>query len=273
MISTSFSFHAPESADEAVELLARDDGPTELIGGGTWVVTEMSHGKRRPARVIDLGRAGLGGVRVAGDGLVIGATTTYTDLLESPLVGERLPLLRTLALGITGGAQIWNRGTVGGSACYANPASDMPAALVALEATLRLRSVDGVRDCAAAEFFQGAFSADVRDGEILTEISVGPCTDSGYVKFKLSESSWPIVTAAYVAGPGDARVVLGGAQAAPLRIDLTAGTAGLAERVEEAVTEPWSDVLADGDYRRAIAGVIAERAVAQAQDQIDWSKT
>ena len=123
-----------------MELLRATDGPTVLIGGGTWVVPEMSHGKRRPARVIDLRRAGLGGVREDGDGA---GDRRYDHLHGSagvPAVATRLPLLRTLARGITGGAQIRNGGTVGGSACYASPASDMPAALVALGATLRLRS-------------------------------------------------------------------------------------------------------------------------------------
>src|SRR5438034_798571 len=122
-----------------------------------------------------------------------------------------------MAIGITGGGQIQNRGTVGGSACYAFPSSDVPAALVALGATLRLASAGGRREAAAADFFTGAFGADVRPGEVLAEIRI-PAPPAGarqgYYKFKLCESSWPIATAACVlGGDGASTLALGGVSA------------------------------------------------------------
>jgi CO/xanthine dehydrogenase FAD-binding subunit len=268
MITRHFSYHAPRSAEEAAGILAESGGDTEIIGGGTWVVPEMTNGTRRPSRIVDLAHAGLKRIADEGGTVVLGAQTTYRDLIDSELIAERLPLLRTLALGITGGSQVWNRGTVGGSACYANPQSDIPAGLVALGATMRLRRSEGMRTVPAGEFFLGAFSADVRPGELLEEIVIGDGAGEtgGYYKFKLSESSWPIVTAAFVDG-ASRRVVLGGVQAAPLLVELDSTDPSAVEAAVSArVTEPYDDALASGEYKTSIAGVIARRAVEAAQN-------
>jgi CO/xanthine dehydrogenase FAD-binding subunit len=268
MITRHFTYHAPRSAEEATAILAEGDGETEVIGGGTWVVPEMTNGTRRPSRVVDLRHAGLKRIAREDDSIVLGAQTTYRDLIDSDLIAERLPLLRTLALGITGGSQVWNRGTVGGSACYANPQSDIPASLVALGATLRLRHTGGVRTVGAAEFFLGAFAADVRPGELLEEIAIREDQGDrgGYYKFKLSESSWPIVTAAFVDHAGG-RVALGGVQATPLLVELESTESDAIEAaVNAGITEPYDDALADGEYKRSIAAVIARRAVAAADN-------
>jgi CO/xanthine dehydrogenase FAD-binding subunit len=268
MITRHFSYHAPRSAEEAAAILAEADGETEIIGGGTWVVPEMTNGTRRPSRVVDLRQSGLKRIAREDGSIVLGAQTTYRDLIDSELIAERLPLLRTLALGITGGSQVWNRGTVGGSACYANPQSDIPASLVALGATLRLRHARGARTVSAGDFFRGAFAADIRPGELLEEIVIGEDEGQrgGYYKFKLSESSWPIVTAAFVDHDG-ARVALGGVQAAPVLVDLdSTESAAIEAAVNAAVTEPYDDALADGEYKRSIAAVIARRAVEAADN-------
>jgi len=263
MITRHFTYVAPASAEEAARVLGDGGEDTEILGGGTWVVPEMTNGTRRPARVVDLAKAGLKRIAHSDGSIVIGAQTTYRDLIDSELITERLPLLRTLALGVTGGSQVWNRGTVGGSACYANPQSDVPASLVALGATLRLRSAGGVREVAAAEFFRGAFATDVRSGELLEEIVIAAQAGErgGYYKFKLSESSWPIVTAAYVDGE-QPRVALGGVEAVPLLVALEGIDAGAVEEAVAArITAPYTDALATGEYKKSIAGVIARRAV------------
>jgi CO/xanthine dehydrogenase FAD-binding subunit len=255
--------------DEVAADLA--DGDAVVVGGGTMVVPDMTHGRTRPAAVVDLGRAGLGGI-TRGDGAwVVGAMCTYTDLERSAV-----PLLATVARGITGGPQIRNRGTAGGSASYANPSSDVPAVLVALEARLRLVRVDGVREVPAAEFFLGAFRTAREPDEVLTAVAVpDPPGAAGYVKFKLVEGSWPIVTAATVAGPS-LRVVLGGAAAVPVPLTLDRPSSGTTdpawrEHVRAEVGRgladaggPWDDVLAPGHYRARIAPVIAARSVADA---------
>lgn len=282
MITRRFTYHLPRSVAEATGLLATTGHDAVVIGGGTWVVPEMTHGLRRPAHVIDLRRAGLATIRLVDASLVLGATTTYSDVLGSPLVRQHLPLLATLAGGITGGAAIRNVGTLGGSACYANPASDVPAALVALNAVLRLERQGHSRHLPAGAFFRAAFMNALDPGEILADITIPlppPDARFGYHKLKLCESSWPIATAACLltldshGSPSALRLVLGGVGPTPIVVetDNLLGQPATATWVAEvgatakrAVVAPWSDALASGEYRQRVAGVVAQRAVASA---------
>ncbi|MCT2581582.1 FAD binding domain-containing protein [Actinophytocola gossypii] len=271
-MSTAPTFIRPADLDGVTAALS--DGDALIVGGGTMVVPELTHGRIRPSALVDLGRAGLAGVTTAAGTTVVGAMTTYTELEHSAV-----PLLATMAHGITGGPQIRHRGTVGGSASYANPSSDVPACLVALDARLLLAWAGGVREVAAADFFLGAFRTVREPDEVLAAITVPDVTTFGYVKFKLVEGSWPIVTAATVVRADSLRVVLGGAAPVPAAVTLDLPSAGTADpawrdHVRTAVTEgieiaggPWDDVLAPGEYRARIAPVIAARSVARALDE------
>jgi carbon-monoxide dehydrogenase medium subunit len=265
MIKGSFEYHAPVSLDEAAELISSLEGETSVISGGTWVVPEMTHGVRTPKHVVDLRRAGLGGVTRENGSLVIGTTATYADVLDADGAVEA-EALETMAAGVTGGAQIHNQGTLGGSACYANPGSDVPGALVGLDATLRLARGDTRRDLSAAEFFEDGFRTALEPGELLTAIVV-PVTSarSGYYKFKLSESSWPIATACCVvdADGSVTRLALGGVSPTPVLVEAAVGAAdpdAVSETVYDTEFQPWSDALAAGSYRKMIAHVVARRA-------------
>lgn len=252
----------PSDVDGVTAALA--GGDAVVVGGGTMVVPDMTHGRVRPAAVVELAKAGLAGITRGDGGWVIGAMTTYTELERSDV-----PLLATVARGITGGPQIRNRGTVGGSASYANPSSDVPAVLVALGARLRLAKAGGAREVPAADFFLGAFRTARQPDEVLTAITVpDPGASPGYLKFKLVEGSWPIVTAAALAGP-TIRVVLGGAAAVPVALELerVSWQEQLRSAVDRLLTEPWDDVLAPGHYRARIAPVIAARSVAAALEE------
>ncbi|MEV5556916.1 FAD binding domain-containing protein [Nonomuraea wenchangensis] len=276
MITNNFAYHAPTDLDGVVAALSAASGPAVVLGGGTMLVPDMTHGRTVADVVVDLSRAGLSGITLDGGVVVAGATTTYAHVLADPRARELTPLLCRVAGGVTGGPQIRNKGTIGGSACYANPSSEVPAALVALGARLRLASAGGVREVAAEDFFTGAFATARRSDEVLAAIAL-PTPDGarpGYVKLKLAESSWPIATAACVPGPdGALRVALGAVAATPLLLTLDPPEAGAAdpawrayvrEVVAAVLTEPWSDVLADGEYRRRVAPVVAARAVADA---------
>lgn len=265
MIKRHFEYHQPSSVDEAAGLLASIEEETSLISGGTWVVPEMTKGVRSPRHVVDLRRAGAGGVQRENGSIVLGTTATYADVLASPAVP---PILKTMAEGITGGGQVHNQGTLGGSACYANPSSDVPGLLVGLQASLRLAKGEGRREVAAESFFTAAFQSVLEQGEFLTEIVVPAAAESsrsGYYKFKHCESSWPIATACCtVASDGSVlRLVLGGVAPTPVVV-AAASRATSAAAVEAAVHEtdfePWSDALADGRYRKRIAGVVGKRA-------------
>lgn len=257
MIPHRFGLHLPASLAEATGLAAHYGSDARPLTGGTVLLPEMSRGAARPAAVIDLTRCGLAGI-ARRDGLVtIGAATTYRQLEREP------GLLGTFARHVTGGAQIRNRGTVGGSAAWANPSSDAPAVLLVLEAVMVLASPAGERRVPAAQFFTGPFRTALQPGELLAAIEIPePAgTQHGYSKLKFGESSWPIVTAAALIRPdGRLRVAIGGAFPVPVAVEAS-DSDELVSAVASATYEPWSDVLASGDYRRRVAAVVARRAV------------
>ena len=263
MIAAPFVLHLPTSAEEAAARLAEAAPDACVLGGGTVLVPELSAGRMRPAAVIDLTRAGLSEIRHEGGDLVIGATATYADLERLGDTTTEARLLARVARGITGGAQVRNRATPAGSAAYANPASDMPPVLVALDARIRLLSVAGRREVAAAEFFTGAFET-ARRPEELVETLVIPLRHEGrrfgHQKLKFGESSWPILTATVAEDAGGTlTAVVGGLAATPVTV--TGRSAGaLAAALAGLQYEGWSDVLADAGYRREVAPVDVERA-------------
>jgi carbon-monoxide dehydrogenase medium subunit len=281
MIGARFTYAAPETAEEAVALVATDPDGARIIGGGTWVVPELNRGESTPRLVVDLRRAGLGGVQANG-GVRVGATCTYAELLSSDVVAERLPLLRLMASGVTGGRQIHNQGTIGGSVVAARPHSDAPAAIVASGAEAVILGPQGERRCAVAELFAGPMRSSLGADEILLGLDVPTAGGAayGYYKLKRGSSSWPIATAACLLGIdpdgacSSASLVLGGVAATPLRVDLDGMLVGqtvsdaafdqAAQLAGAAVVEPWSDVLAPGAYRAAVAPVVARRALASA---------
>jgi CO/xanthine dehydrogenase FAD-binding subunit len=276
VIATEFSYAAPASLAEAVELLAADPGGTRLIGGGTWLVPELNRGVSAPRQVIDLRRAGLGEIRAGNGTIHVGATCSYAALAGSDVVADSLPLLRTMAEGITGGRQIQNQGTIGGSVAAARPQSDAPATVVALGATAIVAGPGGERRVPARDLFAGAMQTTLDDGEILVgfDIPAAPDASWGYHKLKRAAGSWPIATAAALIGPASASLVLGGVAATPLVVDIDDLLAGAAldderialaaDRAGDAVIEPWADELAPGEYRAAVAAPVARRALRMA---------
>jgi carbon-monoxide dehydrogenase medium subunit len=277
VIPHRFDYHAPTSAEAAVELL---DGDSVLLGGGTWLVPALGDPGTRVARVIDLRRAGLNGIASRGDRVSLGAMVTYTDLLRSEIVRRHLPLLALVAEGVTGGPQIQNQGTIGGSAGAARPASDIPGALLALGAIATVRGPKGLRAVPAAELWREPFRMTLTADEVLTGFEV-PVRQgaSGYRKAKCGTSSWPIVNAGALAvldGSGalaELTVAVGAAAATPFLLD-TADLAGaqltgalveeLADRARGALTEPWSDELAPAAYRAGVLPVVVRRVVEDA---------
>jgi CO/xanthine dehydrogenase FAD-binding subunit len=279
VIPAAFDYRAPASAAEAAGLL---DGDARVLGGGTWVVPELQRGAAHAGRLVDLRRAGLATIAPRpDDGLDLGAMTTYADLLGSAEVAQRAPLLRLAAAGITGGWAIRNQGTVGGSVAAARPGSDLPAVLVALEAQAVVVGTGGERRVTVADLIAGAMRTRLEPGELLAGFVLPPALGApGYVKLKRGASSWPIATAAaQIALDGDGRcraatLVLGAVAATPLRVDLADALVGrapdpdvladAAARAGALVTEPWSDALAPGEYRAAVAAPVARRALEMA---------
>jgi aerobic carbon-monoxide dehydrogenase medium subunit len=281
MIPFRFAYEAPQTVAEAVELLAGDSGAARVLGGGTWLVPEMTRGDSTPRLVVGLKRAGLAEIRANDTHVYVGAMCTYSDLLGSDLVAARLPLLSRMAEGVTGGRQIANQGTLGGSVAAARPSSDAPATVVALGGEARIAGTAGERRCAAADLFAGPMRTTLGRDEILLgfDFPAAASVGAGYVKLKRGESSWPIATAACLveldrAGRcSRASLALGGVGETPIgvEVELLLGRTPDEEAIVEAarlardaVRAPWADELAPAAYRAAVAGPVARRALAAA---------
>ncbi|MGH2939710.1 MAG: FAD binding domain-containing protein [Solirubrobacterales bacterium] len=267
MIRTALTLHRPRSLEHAAGLLEEHNGEVAVLGGGTMLVPNMTRGEAGYLHLVDPVDLDLTRIEAGDDEVKIGARASYAQVLESGLIAERVPLLTFVAGGITGGPQVRNQGTIGGSACYANPSSDMPAVLVALSARFGLHGPEGRRTVAAAEFFRGPFEPDLRPGELLVDIAI-PTTGAaaGYFKLKLCEASWPIVTGSALVGPeGSRQVTLGGVCATPRQLAVDMGE-DLGAAVWSTTSEPWTDVLAPGSYRREVAAAVARRAIEMAEN-------
>jgi carbon-monoxide dehydrogenase medium subunit len=278
MISHRFEYYAPATMREAFALLDASSGETAILAGGTWLVPNMTCALQQPGIVLDAKRLELNRISEDGEDIVVGALATYQDILSSELVRTHAPLLFDMAGKITGGPQIVCQGTIGGSACFANPSSDVPACLAALRARLRLGASTGERQIDADNFYIGPFKTVRLPAEILTEIRIEKTargSSFGYHKLKFSTGSWPIVTAACISRPLAAdrlahRIAIGGANAVPVIFNGVSPTeptredlAGLAERAAALIDNEWSDELARPGYRRQVTPAIALRALMQ----------
>ena len=279
MIRTRLTYHSPSRIKEACAILDEYGDEAAILGGGTWLLPMMVHGERSAHHVVDLRGLRLTQIISREDEVEVGASITYSDMLSSTMLRDRVPLLPIVSAGITGGPQIRNAGTIGGSASYANPASDVPACLTALGAHMRVHGPSGERELSAEQFFVDAFHNGLGRGEILTAIVIPEIVGRvGYYKLKLCESSYPIATAAAVFDNERqaASVTLGGISRTPLRLDLgsqldSGGRVQTTEHefddiVREQLDEPWEDELAPGSYRRDVAGVVARRALEQLEE-------
>ena len=202
MIPTSFDYVRAGSVKEALNLLAVGDG-SKVIAGGHSLLPMMRFRLVQTPRLIDISRIDeLMGVQEYKKGVRIGATTTYADLITSPLLKERCPIIAEVAADIAD-IQVRNRGTIGGSLAHADPASDMPAVMLALNAEFQLRSKKGGRRAVKArDFFQGAFSTAMTEDELFTDILIGGMgrNAAAYVSFDQLASGYAMVGVCAVVG-------------------------------------------------------------------------
>ncbi|MGE5136597.1 MAG: FAD binding domain-containing protein [Gemmatimonadota bacterium] len=268
MIPNQFDYLRAQSVDEALSLLASHGGEAKLLAGGMSLLPLMKLRLASPAAVIDVrGLPELTGLTEADGVLRIGAGVRHRDLERSELVRRAAPLLATAAATI-GDAQVRARGTIGGSLAHADPAADLPAVMLALEATLILRGPGGTREVAAGDFFLDLWETALAPGELVTEVRV-PSTEGrphGFIKFRQRSQDWAIVGAAVVGG-GEPRVALVNMGMTPLRAGaveaaLAAGAppAEAAAHADEG-TSPVSDLHADAGYRRHLSRVLVRRAL------------
>jgi carbon-monoxide dehydrogenase medium subunit len=269
VIPAPFEYERADSADAALALLAEHGDEAKLLAGGMSLLPLMKLRLAVPAVLVDVGRLrDLSYVRDEGDDIAIGALTRHRDLETSDLLREQCGMLRAVAAEV-GDNQVRHRGTIGGSVAHGDPASDLPAALLALEATFVARGPAGERTVAAADFFTGFLETALAEDELLTEIRVPKTGPNGfsYQKFNRRAQDWAIVGALALRVDGASRVALVNMGATPLRArgveDALAGGASLADAAQHAAegTEPSSDLNASSEYREELARVLTRRAL------------
>ena len=269
MIPAAFDYVLAASTEHAISLLTEHGDEAKLLAGGHSLLPMMKLRLAVPSVLIDVRRiADASYVRVDGDDVAIGALTRHRDLVASDVLRAEAPLISIVAAYV-GDPQIRNRGTIGGSLAHADPAADLPAAVLASDATLVLQGPDGRRVVSASEFFTGYFETALADDEMLVEIRVPRTGPDGahYEKFTRRANDWAIVGVATV----DGRIALANMGSIPLRASATeaalAGSATIADAAELAAegTSPVDDMNADADYRRHLARVLTRRALEASQ--------
>jgi carbon-monoxide dehydrogenase medium subunit len=281
VIPAAFDYVAPSTVDEAVRALADAGEDAKVLAGGQSLLPVLRMRLAAPTTLVDLTRvAELRGIGEDGDALVIGAMTTHYDVQRDPLVAEHAALLAE-ATGTVADPQIRHRGTFGGSLAHADPAGDLPAVALALEAELVIAGPGGRRTVPAADFFVDFFTTALAPGEILCEIRLPKRTGwhAHYEKFNRVAQAWSIVAvAATVRVDGgsiaEARVALTNMASTPVRAagveQALVGQPATAEAINAAAahaaegTSPPADGNADVEYRQHLARVLTGRAVSAA---------
>ena len=269
MIPAPFTYKRAWSVEEAIDLVARDGEDAKFLAGGHSLLPLMKLRLAVPATLVDIGRLGeLSYIRDAGDHIAIGAATTHGELAGSGLLARELPLL-SHAAGQVGDPQVRHCGTIGGSLAHADPAADLPAVALALEATLVARGPSGSRQIAAADFFRGLFETALEPSELLTEIRIGKPAAPGWAfqKFTKRAIDWAIVGVAVQGG----RVALVNMDQTPVRASAVEAALAAGASAREAAahaaegTNPSDDLNAPRAYREHLARVLVRRALADAQ--------
>ncbi len=279
MIPPAFDYHVPRTVGEAITLLGTLGSDAKLLAGGHSLLPMMKLRFAQPAHLIDLNRIPeLRGISQDGANIVIGAMTVENELIASPLLQARLPLLSEAAK-LIADPQVRNRGTIGGDIAHGDPANDHPALAIAIDATFTLQGPQGRRDVKADAFFHGTYLTALAEDEILVAIRA-PAFTAGtgwaYEKLKRKTGDWATAGAAVVlrlsAGSvSHVRIALTNVAPAALRA-VAAEQALLGQPLSEAsiqaaataamaATDPAADLRGDVEYKTAMAGEMLKRAI------------
>ena len=274
MIPAPFEYRRVGTVDEAIQALS--DGPdAKLLAGGHSLLPLMKLRLARPSLLVDISRLqDLKYVKEDGDRVGIGALTRHHDVANSEVLQELCPIV-SYAAGEIGDPQVRHVGTIGGSVAHADPASDMPSVLLALDAEMVIRGAGGAsRTVPASGFFKGLFEPDLASDEVLTEIRVPKTVGRGwsYLKFHRRAQDWALVGVAALAQNGAGpSVALTNMADRPVRAagveEALAGGADPAAASERAAegTSPPTDAFASAEYRGELVKVLVRRAIEEAQ--------
>jgi carbon-monoxide dehydrogenase medium subunit len=271
VIPAPFDYARPSSLEEALSLLAEHGDDAKVLAGGHSLIPLMRLRLATPAMLIDIGRLSeLSYVRDGGDHLAIGALTRHRAVETDPLVAAHAPVLARVA-GQVGDPQVRHRGTIGGSIAHGDAASDLPAAVLALDGTMVIAGPSGRREVPAREFHKGFLETAIAPDELLVEIRVPKVAEArfGFQKFNRRAQDWAIVGAVVVLD-GSSGVGLINMGTVPLRAEaveaaLAAG-ASAAEAAAHAADglEPPADLNASPEFRAHLARVLVRRALEEA---------
>jgi carbon-monoxide dehydrogenase medium subunit len=279
MIPSAFDYYTPASLDEALKMLAEDGENSKVLAGGHSLIPAMRLRLAQPEKIIDIQalRPQLSYIKEDGDLIKIGAMTTHYQLESSDLLKSKAPLLPEAAA-VIGDVQVRNWGTVGGSLVHADPSSDLPSVMLALDAEMVLTSAKGERVEPASAFFSGILQTTIEPDELLTEIRFKAPNGkkTSYKKLPNKASHYSVVGCAAVIGVAggkisDAAVAFSGLAEIPLRFDALekslVGQAADEASIEKACkgftagVDALEDLHGSQDYRRAMAEVFARRAI------------
>jgi carbon-monoxide dehydrogenase medium subunit len=271
VIPAAFEYVRAGSADEAVAMLVEHGDEAKLLAGGHSLLPLMKLRLAIPAVLIDIGRVpDLSYIEERGDEIAIGALARHHDLETSPLLKEQVPLLAHTAHQV-GDPQVRHRGTLGGTLAHGDPASDLPATVLALGGTLVAQGPGGRREIAARDFFRGFLETALQPDEMLVEIRVPKSAGAGwsFQKFNRRAQDWAIVGVAAVVN-GSTGIALINMGSTPLRASAVeealrnGASAADAAMVADEGTEPPSDINATSEYRSHLATVLVRRALEEA---------
>jgi carbon-monoxide dehydrogenase medium subunit len=282
VIPAKFDYVRPASVDEAVRALAGGGEDAKVIAGGQSLLPLLRLRLAYPELLVDVGGIGeLRGVTDAGEALIIGARTTHYQLTRDPLVAEHAGLLAEATRTVADPA-VRHRGTLGGALAHADPAGDLPAVVLALDATIIAHGPNGQREIPAADFFVDYLTSALEPDEILTAIRIpklGPGWGFRYEKFHRTAQAWATVGVAALVrrsngSVAEARIGLTNMGTTPVRATAAERAASGAEASRTALseaaahadedTEPPGDLHGAPDYRRHLARVLTGRALATA---------
>jgi len=277
-----FEYLRPIDLDGVLGVLAQDSGETKILAGGQSLVPMMNLRIVAPKRLVDINRVpGLDRIEIDGDRLVIGALARHTDVMDAPIVGQYGPLV-IAAYRHVAHRPIRNRGTIGGNLAHADPASELPAVMLALDAEIVLASCSGERRVPAERFFLGTFETAARPDELLTSIRIPLAAGSrrwGFEEMSQRQGDFALVAVAATfaveggrcvharlgyAGVADHAVRIGAAEAA---LDGGSPQESLFEEVAAKAAEainPSEDIHADAGYRRDLVRTLTRRALSAA---------
>jgi aerobic carbon-monoxide dehydrogenase medium subunit len=288
MKPAKIDYFDPRSLEEALALLEAHQGEGKVLAGGQSLVPLLNMRLARPGIVVDINRIEeLNYVRESDGGVAVGAIARQRALQTEKLITERIPILREAAYYIAH-PQIRSRGTICGSIAHADPAAELPALALALQAEMVLTSVKGARTVRAESFFQSFFTTALQANEILTEVRFpAPPKDTGWSVLEISRRHGDFAIAGIVAGLSlesnrqeiaQARLVYFGVGPTPIRVkaaeDALVGQAAAEAAFEAAAQsakqniDPSNDIHATEEYRRAVAATLTKRALRAALQKL-----